>query len=52
MRIAFDIDETLIPYGKEFPVAPSVPFRPLVLLYRERLREGAIPLLRTLRKQE
>ena len=44
MRIAFDIDETLIPYGQEFPVEPSVPFRPLRLFYREPLRQGTVRL--------
>ncbi len=51
MRIAFDIDEMLIPYGTEFPVELSVPLRPLKLLYPESLRVGSRELLRTLGRQ-
>lgn len=48
MRIAFDVDETLIPYGDEFPTERSVPFGLLSFWYRERLRLGTTALLREL----
>lgn len=51
MRVAFDIDEMLIPYGQEFPVEPSVPLRLLKLLYPESLRKGSRELLRALTRQ-
>lgn len=51
MKIAFDIDETLIPYGQEFQVERSVPLRALKLLYPESLRKGSRELLRTLARQ-
>jgi hypothetical protein len=49
MRIAFDIDNTLIPQRDEFPVEPSVPFPLLRIWFRESLREGTRRLLRELR---
>jgi hypothetical protein len=49
MRIAFDIDNTLIPLRDDFPVEPSVPFSLLRFWFRESLREGTRRLLRELR---
>ncbi len=48
MRIAFDLDGTLVPMdgGSE-----TVPYRSLRPLFRERLREGATQLLRQLVEQ-
>ena len=48
MRIAFDLDNTLIPYADEFPAARSLPV-PLRWWFREPLRVGAAKLLRELR---
>lgn len=48
LRIAFDVDETLIPYGNEFPVEPSVPWRIFAPFFRESLRVGAAALLKEL----
>ncbi len=46
MRIAFDLDNTLIPYAKEFPVEPrNILMR---FLRIEPLRKGAIELLKEL----
>lgn len=47
MRIAFDIDGTLTPLGKDQFPSTALPF-PLRLLFREPLREGAIALMREL----
>ncbi len=48
MRIAFDLDDTLIPTTLEFAVGSSeLPF-PFNLVFKERLRSGAIDLLRLL----
>lgn len=49
MRIAFDIDNTLIPQGRDFPAYISVPW-PLRVWWREPLRDGAVPLLRDLQR--
>ena len=51
MRIAFDVDETLIPYGREFPVERSVPSPLFALWFREQLRQGTTGLLRELAGQ-
>lgn len=51
MRIAFDVDETLIPYGDEFATERSVPLPFLQVWFPERLREGAAVLLRELTRQ-
>jgi hypothetical protein len=50
MRVAFDLDNTLIPQAGEFPTEASAPllFRPW---FRERLRQGTCALLRDLRQQ-
>ena len=50
MRIAFDLDSTLIPYAEEFPAQKSLP-APLAWWFKESLRQGSVPLLRDLRKQ-
>lgn len=47
MRLAFDLDDTLIPCGHHFPV--EVPLWPLPGV--ERLRAGAPALLRSLRAE-
>ena len=41
----------LIPYGTEFPVETSVPFRLLKVHYKESLRQGTVKLLRELSKR-
>jgi hypothetical protein len=46
MRIAFDLDQTQIPYGDEFAV--ERPPRFLAPFFKEPLRQGAVPLLRQL----
>ncbi len=48
LRIAFDVDETLIPYGHEFPVERSALGPILAPFFRESLREGALALLKDL----
>jgi hypothetical protein len=48
VRVAFDLDQTLIPYGEEFPVEPSVPSPLLRPFFRESLRAGTRVLLRDL----
>lgn len=49
VRIAFDLDETLIPWNDEFPVEPGAPHPWLSPLFREPLRSGTAALLRRLR---
>ena len=51
MRIAFDIDQTLIPWDGEFPVERSVPLPLFAPFFREPLREGTLGLLRQLQAQ-
>lgn len=51
MRIAFDLDQTLIPWDNEFPVEPSVPLPLLAALFKEPLRQGTVGLLRQLQAQ-
>ncbi len=51
MRIAFDIDQTLIPYDQEFSVERSVPIRIFKPFFKESLRQGTIGLLRQLQAQ-
>lgn len=48
MRVGFDLDNTLIPQGKDFPVEVAVPLLPLKLWFREPLRVGTRRLLRAL----
>ncbi|MGO1070144.1 hypothetical protein [Lysobacter sp. CA199] len=50
MRIAFDIDGTLTPLGKDQFPSSTLPF-PMSLIFRERLREGAVALMRELQAQ-
>jgi hypothetical protein len=51
MRIAFDLDNTLIPCGNEFPTVRRFP-RPLMdLCGWEPLREGTIELMKYLKSQ-
>ena len=51
MRIAFDLDQTLIPWDREFPVEPPAPLPVLAPFFREQLRQGTVGLLRQLRAQ-
>lgn len=50
MRVAFDLDNTLIPQAEEFPTEDSAP-RLLRPWFRERLRTGTRTLLQELRRQ-
>ena len=50
MRIAFDLDSTLIPYAEEFPAQKILP-APLSWRFKEPLRTGTVPLLRALRRE-
>lgn len=51
MRIAFDLDDTLIPTTKKFSVGSSTLNFPANLVFKEALRSGAPELLRALCRQ-
>lgn len=51
MRIAFDLDDTLIPMGDRFATEPPAGAWPLRVLANEALRKGASSLLRELRAE-
>ena len=48
MRIAFDLDDTLIPTRPSVPRESGLRFALLALVFRERLRQGSQTLLRQL----
>jgi hypothetical protein len=50
MRIAFDLDDTLIPTS-EFACGSTVASFPLSLFFQERLRNGAVELLKAISKK-
>jgi hypothetical protein len=51
MRIAFDLDTTLIEWGDAFPLETTMPFAPLRPWFKEPLRRGTRQLMRTLQAQ-
>ncbi len=51
MRIAFDLDMTLIAWGDMFPLETTVPFALLRPWFNEPLRRGTRQLMRTLQWQ-
>lgn len=51
MRIAFDLDDTLIPCGQRFPLATPARARLATLLGTEPLRAGAPAMLRRLQRE-
>jgi hypothetical protein len=51
MRIAFDLDDTLIPCGYEFPTERTLPKMLMELCGCEPLRKGTVELLKSLKKQ-
>jgi hypothetical protein len=51
MRIAFDLDTTLIEWGDMFPLETTMPFAPLRPWFKEPLRRGTRQLMQTLQSQ-
>ncbi len=51
MRIAFDLDQTLVEWGDTFPLETTMPVIPLRPWFKEPLRSGTRQLMRTLRSQ-
>ena len=50
MIVSFDLDDTLFVSGQQVQTEPPLMF-PLGMIYRERLRLGAVELLKYIRKQ-
>lgn len=51
MIVSFDLDDTLFVSEQKFKVEPPLPF-PFRLIYKERLRLGAVALMKEIRAQE
>lgn len=51
MRVSFDLDDTLVCYGREFPHEPRLPFFLRLLVHDEPLRLGSRELMQALRKR-
>lgn len=50
MIVSFDLDDTLFVSEQTHKVEPALPF-PFCLIYRERLRQGTVALMRWMREQ-